>query len=81
MTTYDEYPDPDFRIQDREDGTPVLVRPMTDAAREWAQLHLPAPNSNGTIEITGSLQSVTVAMADDGLIYRFYWKNSHIEGI
>ena len=79
MSTYDDR-DKDFHVQDR-DGIPVLVRPMTEAAGSWAKLHLPEPDSNGTIEITGSLQAVTTAMVDAGLTFTYYWKDSDKTGI
>jgi hypothetical protein len=62
------YPDSDFRLL--EDGLIVLVRPMNDAAREWATIHLPAPDDpSGAITVSGSLWSVLAAITDAGLTY------------
>jgi hypothetical protein len=62
------YPDSDFRFF--EDGPVVLVRPMTDAAREWAREHLPAPNDpSGAITISGTLWAVLAAIDSAGLTY------------
>jgi len=62
------YPDSDFRFF--EDGPVALVRPMTDAAREWARVHLPASDDlGGAITISGTLWSVLAAIDSAGLTY------------